>query len=90
MIITKVTHDLKIAPPYYYAVESGQKTFEIRKNDRRFQVGDKVNLRMWSVIENKYIGNNVLKREIIYITDYEQKENYVVFGIKKLNSEGGK
>ena len=33
-------HELKIKPEYYRDVVSGDKTFEIRKNDRNYQVGD--------------------------------------------------
>jgi hypothetical protein len=39
------THELKIWPVYYQAVKSGQKTFELRNNDRGFQKGDRVILR---------------------------------------------
>ncbi len=34
------THHLKCAAPYFDAIERGDKTFEIRKNDRAFQAGD--------------------------------------------------
>ncbi len=33
-------HELKILPKYFNAVISGEKTFEIRKNDRPFHKGD--------------------------------------------------
>lgn len=33
-------HILKVAAPYYRAVVSGEKTFEVRRNDRSFQRGD--------------------------------------------------
>lgn len=33
-------HRLKTLPEYMYRVHSGQKTFEVRRNDRDFQVGD--------------------------------------------------
>ena len=36
------THYLKTWPAYYDSVASGEKTFEIRQNDRGFQVGDVV------------------------------------------------
>jgi len=38
-------HCLKIWPQYYEAVASGDKTFEVRVNDRNFQRGDLVELR---------------------------------------------
>lgn len=33
-------HNLKTWPEYFKEVVSGNKTFEVRKNDRDFQVGD--------------------------------------------------
>jgi hypothetical protein len=41
---TKV-HTLKVAAPYFDALLSGEKTFEVRLNDRGFQKGDL--LRLW-------------------------------------------
>ncbi|MBO0423420.1 ASCH/PUA domain-containing protein [Enterococcus plantarum] len=77
----RADHDLKIAPEYFKAVIQGLKTFEIRKNDREFQVEDIVNLKEFK--NGKYTGRK-LTVEIIYITDFEQKENYVVFGFAAL------
>jgi hypothetical protein len=34
------THYLKTWPAFWEAVERGDKTFEVRKNDRAFQTGD--------------------------------------------------
>ena len=33
-------HTLKILPKYYVAIINGEKTFELRKNDRDYRVGD--------------------------------------------------
>lgn len=38
-------HVLKTDPEYFEAAASGSKTFEIRRNDRDFQVGDLLTLR---------------------------------------------
>lgn len=38
-------HELKIWPQYYARVADGSKTFEVRNNDRAFQMGDTVVLR---------------------------------------------
>lgn len=57
------------------------KTFEIRKNDRDFHVGDTVILNEWDSEKRQYTGRSV-NTEIMYITDYEQKDDYVVFSFK--------
>ncbi|MGR5862821.1 DUF3850 domain-containing protein [Bacillus pacificus] len=57
------------------------KTFEIRKNDRDFHVGDTINLNEWDNERKEYTGRSIAI-EILYITDYEQKEGYVVFSFK--------
>jgi len=74
-------HELKIHPQYFTEVLEGNKTFEIRKNDREFKVGDIVLLRDFSPVMNMYSGHTV-KKEITYITDYKQKSDYVVFSFK--------
>ena len=34
------THELKIKPQYFWDIDCDIKTFEVRKNDRNFEVGD--------------------------------------------------
>ncbi|MHC5407310.1 ASCH/PUA domain-containing protein [Listeria seeligeri] len=72
-------HELKILSEYFWDIVEGRKTFEIRKNDRNFQVGDYLILKEFK--EEKHTGWKVTV-EVTYITDYEQKEGYVVIGIK--------
>lgn len=43
-ITIEIDHQLKILPQYFQAVSIGDKTFEIRKNDRDFKVGDNIAL----------------------------------------------
>lgn len=44
------THRLKIFVKYADAIMSGAKTFEIRKNDRGYEVGDKI---VFDVVTNE-------------------------------------
>lgn len=41
------THALRCWPAYFEAVASGEKTFEVRWDDRGFQAGDEVVLHEW-------------------------------------------
>lgn len=73
-------HNLKILPQYFNAIVSGKKKFEIRNNDRDFHEGDTVILKEWSA-DFGYTGKQVTK-QIGFITDYEQKPEFVVFGLE--------
>lgn len=79
-------HELKILECYAQAKFNGDKLFEIRNNaDRDFQKGDIVNYR---VVDN--LGLNVnhplngKEYEITYVTNYNQKDGWVVFGEKEI------
>lgn len=74
-------HELKILPEYFEAVTSGRKQFEIRRNDRDYKVGDLLYLREWN--GENFTGDSY-KVEVTYITDYMQRNGYVVLGIKGL------
>lgn len=88
-------HELKLLEQYAKAKKDGIKPFEIRKNDRDFQVGDLVKYKIVETYmessppyrtltresSNEYLREYFADRvfKIKYITDYEQKEGYVVF-----------
>lgn len=44
------THTLKVLIKYADAIMDGTKTFEVRKNDRNFKVGDKI---VFEVVANE-------------------------------------
>lgn len=83
-------HELKISPKYFDAVEQGIKTFEVRKNDRGFAVGDLLRLREFDEKSEapteslKYTGRTC-EAAITYILDDKDycPEGYVILGIKK-------
>ncbi len=76
-------HELKLRREYVKAKLEGVKPFEIRKNDRDYQVGDLVRYVIPCPIdeEGKILHEAISKNiyQIMYITDYEQKDNYIVF-----------
>ena len=75
-------HELKIQSEYFEVVNNKTKTFEIRKNDRNFKVGDKILLREIDSC-GRYTGGTSWWK-ITYITDYAQQEGYVVMAIEEL------
>lgn len=57
-------HDLKILPEYFSAISEGKKTFELRKDDRDFEVGDVLRLHEWN--GNGYSGR-IITCKVTYI-----------------------
>lgn len=77
-----MTHELKSLPEFFNPILDGNKTFEIRLNDRGFNVGDRLLLR-------EYVGafgytTRAIIVEVIYITDFAQREGFVVMSIRKI------
>lgn len=53
------THRLKVLIKYADAIMDGTKTFEVRKNDRNFKVGDKI---AFDVVTNEGFAVGVAAR----------------------------
>lgn len=84
-------HELKIKRKYFDAILEGKKTFELRKNDRDYQVGDLI----WFIVVSDYGSHDGLKHgetyQITYILnnvpEYGLDKDYCILGIKRLKAE---
>lgn len=83
-------HELKLNQKFEKAVWLGDKPFEIRKNDRDYQVGDRIR---FHVVDDR--GNawaSLLDRitfEITYVlSGWGLEEGYVALGIREIETEG--
>jgi len=81
-------HELKINPEFYKPSLFGAKRFEVRNNrDRGFQTGDTIILKEYISklgATHGYTGSSI-KGKITYVTNYEQKSDFVVFGYEYLS-----
>ena len=66
-------HVLKCWPEYFEAVASGAKTFEVRKHDRPFAVGDHIRLREWDPRTAHYTEREA-DFDVTYILDAQAAE----------------
>lgn len=74
-------HEIKILPQYFADVSKGIKQFELRKDDRDYQVGDLVRLREWDGKE--YTGNKMIvgiKYVLRDCPEYGLMDGYCIFG----------
>ena len=77
-----MNHIIKILEDFADAVVSGEKTFEIRKNDRGYQKGDFV---VFKTIPGHPIGQKTYKITYV-INGWGLKNGYVAFGIKEVKA----
>lgn len=74
-------HALKTAPSYFEESAAGIKSFEVRKNDRPYNVGDYAALNEWS--GGNYTGRCTLHKIVYILSNPEYcKEGYVVLGLE--------
>lgn len=75
-------HELKILPEYFDEVQSHDKQFELRKDDRDYRVGDFILLEEF--VNGSYTGRTVGCFKISYILrncpEYGLAEGYCILG----------
>ena len=80
-------HELKTWPKYFARIFMGEKTFEVRKADRDFQINDILKLIEWDPDKEEYTGKVIL-RTVTYVLQGGQfgiDPNYVVMSIKHVS-----
>lgn len=88
-------HELKIEQQYFIHINEGKKTFEIRKNDRDFQVGDTISflpLENESYSYPEQLRQEKIKPCFVWIITYVHQgfgvnQSYCVLGIKPLEND---
>jgi len=94
------SHELKVWPPFFEHLLDGRKKFEVRRNDRKFAIGDEIKFREWVPTnhghgESYYTGRNIWMR-VTYILDPRPGRDpdcglvpgFVVLGLEPINTEG--
>lgn len=78
-------HELKLKTNYF-GVLSGRKTFELRKNDRDFQVGDLIHFVNTKGDEIERNEDNLYKITYILknVPEYGLNKDYCILSIEKL------
>ena len=61
-------HKLICVQPFFDQIKTGVKTFELRRNDRDFQVGDWVYLHEYDMLQDVYSGQSI-RVEITYVLE---------------------
>lgn len=82
-------HELKVWPEHFELLRTGLKKFEIRRNDRPFEVGHILALQEWSPVNLRYSGRR-LHYKITCIYQGEQygiMAGFAVLGISTISTE---
>jgi hypothetical protein len=77
-------HELKCWPPYFGDVLAGRKTFELRRNDRDFKVGDLIDLKEYDHTheDGPYTGRTCLVEVAYALEGYGLEPGYIALGLK--------
>lgn len=80
-----MTHALKTWPDYYAAIVKGEKTFDLRKEDRPFKVGDTVLLQEFNHKEGSFTGAETSMKISYILKDVPKfglKNGFCILGLQ--------
>lgn len=85
------THSLKTHPEHFRYIHAGVKTFELRRSDRDFNVGDRLILEEYNPDTHMYTGHKE-RREITHILKGSAQtalwgldKDFVILSIKEID-----
>jgi hypothetical protein len=80
-------HELKTIPPYYDQVRLGFKHFDIRKDDRDYQIGDTLCLKEYLPNLSIFTGNSI-KRKVTHVLrnapEYGLMPGYCIMSLESM------
>lgn len=83
------THTLKCHPHFFAAIAAGKKTFEIRRNDRDYRVGDVLDLREFDPSYGN-TGRSLSGLDVVYVMTAEDfpaiLPGFVIMGLRGVPS----
>lgn len=74
------THNLKTWPEFYNAIAGGEKTFDLRKDDRGFHVGDVLCMQEWSPRTKEYTGRELAVTVTYIVSGFGLQPGWVAMG----------
>jgi ASC-1-like (ASCH) protein len=82
-------HELKIWTEYFDSIQIGEKTFELRKNDRGFKDGDTLHLKEWNNNGKYYTGRSILAvvTSILQNSEFGLEKGYCIMSIKVVHND---
>jgi len=84
--VNEAVHDLKCWPPFWGDIDALRKTFDVRRRDREFRVGDYLRLREYRRQDDVYTGR-ICFRRIAYILPggrFGLDAGYCVLGLEEV------
>lgn len=79
-------HDLKVWPEPYLALVEERKTWEARRNDRDYRVGDTLTLHMWDPVNKAYVNAPRLHYVVLDVQSKFLEPGYVGLSLRELES----
>jgi len=78
-------HHLKTLPQFFGPIIDGKKTFEVRYNDRAYEIGDILVLEEYDHDKegNGFHTGRSISVTVTYMTDYGQQPGWVVMAIRR-------